>query len=636
MYGIKDNQISELDDNEIDYDLPSPNSFFGSHVNLIPLQNAVQGPRLFYGARFYNQAMPVSDPQAPFVQNLIDGDEKGRSFDELFGKDAGAVFANEKGRVLNITPDEIEYETITGEKKKVDLYNQFPFNRKTALHNTSLVKVGDEFDAGSILAKSNYTDDKGTLAMGKNARVGVVPYKGFSMDDAIVISEDFARSLASEHTYTTTQDYDRDIKSGRNHYTNLFPTKFKKTQIETLDDEGVVKPGTILQPDDPMILATAPKMLSSSTSQIGKLSKVMRQARRDASTIWDHEEPGEVIDVVKGKKGVKVITRSLAPTQEGDKIVFRSGQKGIVSKIIPSDQMPRTTDGKLLDVLLNPLGIPSRANNSIIYELLMGKLAEASGQPIKVPGFNKKGEQWYDTVRQKLKEAGLSDVEEVFDPINNKKLENPITVGNGYVLKLHHTGSSKVSARGQSGYDINEQPLKGGSAGGQAKRLSGLEVHSLLSAGAYKTLREGSTLRGQKNDEYWRRLRQGHSPKPTGEPFAWKKFQALLQGAGMRTADRGNGVLRLGPMTDKDLDPYKPIEIRNEKLVDSRSLDGVPGGLFDPALISGNSWGEIKLPFAVPNPAFERQVANLLGLTMKDMRSVLAGQKTLEEVKDKR
>ena len=138
-HGVKDNQIQEIDDGEADYEITTPNAFFGSHINLIPLQSAVQGPRLFYGARFYNQALPLHSPEAPLVQNLADGDPQGRSFDELFGEKAGAVFSPEEGEVVDVTPDEIRLKTASGDQK-VGLYNNFVFNRKTSIANTPSVK----------------------------------------------------------------------------------------------------------------------------------------------------------------------------------------------------------------------------------------------------------------------------------------------------------------------------------------------------------------------------------------------------------------------------------------------------------------------------------------------------------------
>lgn len=631
VFALRDNQIQELDDSEVDVELPSPNSFFSTHVNLIPMHSAVQGPRLFYGARFYNQAMPLINPEAPLVQNIDSDDKEGKSFDEKLGAIAGSVVSDDDGEVVDLTPDFIRVRKADGSEKNFDLYDNFPFNRKSAITHTPLIKKGDLIKKGQILAKSNYTSDSGALALGANAKVGLVPFKGYSMDDAIVISSSFAKRLTSDHSSTIEQDYDNDVKGGLHHYVSLFPTQFTKEQLKRFDSNGVIKPGTVVKNGDPLILATRPRVFSSTTAQLGKLSKAMRQSRHDSSQLWDSEFDGVVTDVAKTKTGYKVIVKSQAPAQMGDKIVFRSGQKGVIANILPDDQMPRTKVGDNLEVLLNPLGIPSRVNNGIIYELLLGKAAAKKGQPIKIPSFNKPGERWYDFVENILKENGLSETEEVFDPMSNRLLENPITVGVGHVLKLHHTSASKASARGQGGYDLDQQPLKGGSDAAQAKRLSGLEIHSLLSAGAYKTLKEGSTLRGQKNDEYWRAIRQGYKPKPPGTPFAWDKFQALLTGAGLHARKIGGGKLRLGPFTDDDLKSRNPVEIKSGDLVDLNTMDPVPGGLFDQSIVGNNKWGRIPIPFSVPNPAFESSIRHLLGLTEKEIRSIIAGDMELPD-----
>lgn len=628
-FALRDNKIQEVDDNEVDVELLSPNNFFSTHINLIPMHSAVQGPRLFYGARFYNQALPLVQPDAPLVQNLDAQDKDGQSFDEKLGKIAGSVIADDDGEVVDLTPDFVKVKKADGSVKAFDLYNNFPFNRKTAITHKPLINKGDVVKKGQMLAKSNYTADNGALALGANARVGLVPFKGYSMDDAIVISNSFAKRLTSDHSYTMEQDYDNDVKGGLNHYVSLFPTQFNKDQLKRFDTNGVVKPGTVLKQGDPVILATRPRVFSSTTAQLGKLSKAMRQSRHDSSQVWDSEFDGVVTDVAKTKTGYKVIVKSEAPAQMGDKIVFRSGQKGVIANILSDDHMPRTKDGNPLEVLLNPLGIPSRVNNGIIYELLLGKAAAKMGQPVKVPSFNKPGEKWYDFVAKTLKDNDLSETEEVFDPMSNRLLENPITVGVGHILKLHHTSASKASARGQGGYDLDQQPLKGGSEAAQAKRLSGLEVHSLLSAGAYKTLREGATLRGQKNDEYWRALRQGYKPKPPGAPFAWEKFQTLLTGAGLQARKVDGGKLRLGPFTDDDLDKRGAVDINSGDLVDMNTMDPVPGGLFDQSIVGNNKWGKISLPFKVPNPAFEPAVRHLLGLTEKELRGIMSGQMEL-------
>lgn len=627
---IRDGQIQEIDDGEIDVKLPGANSFFSTQVNMIPMQSAVQAPRLFYGARFFNQAVPLAAPQAPLVQALTD-DPNDESFDDITGAQMGAVRSNLSGVIKKLDADHLVVRGDDGVEETYELYNQFPFNRKSSIHNTAVVNKGDRVEAGQLLARSNYTDENGVTAMGRNARVGVVPYKGYSMDDAIVVSESFAKGLTSRQTYTDYQEFDSDVKGGLGHFTSLFPTKYKKSQLENMDENGVAKIGTVLQEGDPYVLATKPRMFTSTAGQLGKLTRAMQHARQDSSMVWHHSDPAEVIDVVKTRKGYKVILDTRTPAKMGDKMVFRPGSKHIISKILPDDKMPRTEDGKPLDVMLNPLSIPSRVNSNIIYELLLGKVAEKQGAPIKVKGFNEAGDKWYEYVLGKLEEAGLSDVEKVYDPETDKMLERPITVGNAHVLKLHHMAEGKMSSRGQGSYDVDLQPMKGGSDNAQAKRLSTLELHSLASAGAYANMREGSTLRGQQNDEYWRALRQGQKPREPGSPFVWDKFQHLLMGAGLHAKDVGGGRLRMGPMTDKVLDGYKPVELKNGEMLDLNTMEPIAGGLFDPSLVGSNKWGYVDLDQPMPNPAFEDQIAQLLGITRKNFRRVMDGDMTLEE-----
>lgn len=783
---IRNNQIEEAPDSDVDVEIISPSRLVGTHANVVPLFNNTQSARLFYGARFENQAMPLKYREAPLVQSLDPEDEQGRSFESKYGKRLGARYfdTDDEGTVSKITPDDIEITLKDGTKKKVDLYNNFQFNRKTQITNTPQVKVGDVVKRGDLLASSNYTDDKGTMALGINARVALVPYKGYSMDDAIVISDSFAKRMTSEHSYESELAKDGEIRFGKTHYTSLFPRQFTKEQLENLDDSGMVKPGTILHKGDPIMLATRPRAVSSNT-HLGKLGKTFRQMRSDAAEVWEHDYPGEVVDSVDGKKHARVFINASVPMQVGDKLIAsRPGQKcyhrdtevftdrgwvkicelspkdkvaalfnkhearfvspiayteydysgelygldtryaaylvtpnhrvwcckpggefkiqeaqeihrkrmvfmvgmalienssdepeiatadesnyykehytgkvyccqvpglgviltrfrgkvmwngnSIVAKIIPEEQMLRSLDGKPFEVLLNPLALPSRVNTATPYELQLGKLAAIEGKPINVAAFNKKGSSRLDEVLKELEKHGVSDTEEVFDPVTNRKLEKPVTTGISYMYKLHHVVESKLSARGQGSYDANEQPTKGGSESAQAKRMGGLETTALMAHGAYATLREGSTLRGQKNDNYWQLLRQGYRPPEPGRPFVWDKFRVLLNGAGYNAKDLGKGTLRLAPFTDKDLDSLNPLEVENGKLVNLSTLEPEKGGLFDPSIVAGNRWGKITLPHRLPNPAFEKQIQQLLGITNADMRKVISGQLTLDQAR---
>lgn len=633
MYGLVNGQIQELEDGQYDIELPDPDAFFDLNINMIPLQSAVQGPRLFYGARFTSQTQPLKNPEAPLVRNA---DSSGVSYDEIAGRQMGALYADTEATVKQVTPDFIELETADGQKVQKSIYNNFPFNRKSGIHSRPLVNPGDKVSAGQLLAASNFTDDEGASAIGVNAVTALVPFEGYSMDDAIVISDSMADKLTSEQIYTHVKEYDESIKGGRDHFASLFPGEFTREQLETMDEHGVVKPGTILKNGDPMILASSPRVFSSSSQALGRLSRAVRQTRAPAAEVWEGEEDAEVVDVVWSPKGAKVVTRSYKRAMPADKIVFRSGQKSIISKILPDDQMPTRPDGTKIEVLLNSLSLPSRVNAATPYELLLGKVARAQGKALKLRGFNAPGESWADQVTKALEDAGLEASETLIDARTNQPLENPVTVGVGYVQKLHHLGDTKISARGQAGYSADQQPLKGGTAGGKAKRLSGLEVHSMLSSGAYANLMEGSTLRGQANDEYWRALRSGMTPKKPGAPFVWDKFKALLTGSGIRPEDRGRGVTRLVPLTDRFLDSQSAAEIENGELVDPITLSPSPGGLFDEGLVGTGRWGRISTPEKFINPLYRKAVASLLGVTQTELDNILDKKEAAPEAWIKR
>lgn len=633
--GVKNGQIQELDDNEIDYEIPSFARLVGSHPNLVPYMSNTQAPRTFYGSRFLNQSLPVDNPEAPLIQ--VQNPETLNSFESEYGERMGARYwrSDKEGTVKEITPDFITITDSDGVDHNIDTYNNFEFNRKTQITNRPVVKKGDKIKPNQILAASNYTDDNGTLSMGKNARVALVPFKGYSMDDAVVISESFAKRMTSQHSYEHSIQRDSDTKFDKKHFTSVFPTKFTTKQLDALDANGIVKPGTVLHKGDPIILATRPKQINSNAQHLGKLGKLFKTLRSDASEVWDHDYPGYVTGVADGKKNAKAFITASVPTQVGDKLILsRPGQKGIVSKIIPDEQMLRSLDGTPFEVLLNPLGLPSRVNTATLHELAMSKIAKKNGKPIVVPSFTEPGKSRLTETLDALKEAGISPVEEVFDPMTGRKLQSPVSTGYSYTYKLHHVVASKKSSRGQGAYSQDEQPLKGGSDQAQSKRLGGLEVTAIMAKGGYNNLREASTLRGQKNDDYWRVLRQGYKPAEPGTPFIFGKYLAMLNGAGLHAKDLGKGTLRLKPFTDKDLMDKNPRQIKNGKMIKTDTLEGIADGLFDEHLVANNGWGYIKLDEPTVNPAAESQVMQLLGIKQKDLRSVLAGHMTLKEAQE--
>lgn len=325
---IRDNSIQEADDSEVDVEMVSPVRLLGTHTNMIPLANTVQTTRSFYGSRMINQAMPLKDPEQPLVQIL--NPETGESFEKEYGESMGArMWRSDKGGIVkSVKPDRITVTDDAGEDHDVDLYDNFEFNRKTSITNRPVVKPGDKVQPGQLLAASNYTDDNGVVSMGKNARVALVPYKGYSMDDAIVVSESFAKRMTSLHSYESAMQKDDNTKFGKAHYSSLFPTKFTKEQLERLDDNGVVKPGTVLHKGDPIILATRPKTVTSNTEALGKLGKLFRTMRNDAAEVWEHDYPGYVTGNADGRKNVKAFITAQVPLKVGDKLIgARPGQK---------------------------------------------------------------------------------------------------------------------------------------------------------------------------------------------------------------------------------------------------------------------------------------------------------------------
>ena len=637
MHVVRNNRLEEVldDDPDVDFELADPTQQYGTHTNMIPLQSAVQAPRLFYGGRFANQALAIDNGEEPLVQNLDTSDPQGRSFDELMGEHLGAIRAKRPGRVIAVNPDYIRVVYDDGEREDVGIYSNFAFNQKSGITSRPLVKHGDTFAPGQVIAASSYTNDKGVQNMGLNARIGLVPWKGFSMDDAIPISESFAKRLSAVQFKVIKQDNNENLKTSKSHYRALFPSRYTKEKLENFDDNGLVKPGTILDPGDPVVLGTMPRTLTSAGANIGRLSKALRQQRRDASQTWHGNQQAEVVAARHTKNGVKVVLKYLKPTDVGDKIVLRQGAKATVSKIIPDDQMPRTEDGQPLDALLNPLSLVSRANPASMHELRLGKIAKKMGAPLKIPSYLPKGTNWNDFIDNLEAEHGVSAKERVYDPETRRFLSSPVTVGYGFINKLHHTSEGKVSSRGTGSYDQNEQPARGGGEMAKAKRYSGLENFATLSSGAYALMRENSTLRGQKNDAFWRALRSDKPLPKVNEPFVWNKFRAILAGAGMQTRDTGKGKIRLAPFTDKDLDDKDPIDVQNGELVNLRDLSPVDGGLFDPRLLNGEKWGRVKLPRPVINPAMEDTVRTMLGLTKKELEEVLAGRADLAELMQK-
>lgn len=961
---------------QVRYELPSFENAFSPLGNLIPMKSAMKAQRLAMGSRMSAQALPLENPEAPSVQAGIPGSDDD-SYENKYGKFMGAIHAERPGRIVSASPNALKVKYEDGKTEDIELYNAFAFNRKSSITNTPVLQPGDTFKAGQLLAKSNYTDDQGVTALGKNLLVGYVPYKGWAFEDASVISESAAKKLTSEHMYQHGVDLSDAMKTGKRNFISLFPAKYDKKTLANLDDDGVIKPGTVVNYGDPLILAARQR-----DDARNKIHKKKAAAYSDITDTWEHHTPGVVTDVYKGPKGITAFVKSMVPTQVGDKLCYspdtevltnhgwvavtdittqhkvaslnpatteieyvnpialhsydysglmyslettqasllvtpnhnlyakkrraksfelipaenlfgkryhlknngswvgakqetvvlpggevkagqggvsvrtlpdlelpvdvyllllglfisegnivnhpasgsygidicqikepqrtvfqtaltsagikwnrgsngekiriyskqmmwhfsqfgkshekylpdfvfdlpesdlrwlftwlmlgdghvgkthwtycttskklagdiqrlllhlgmagnirttaerevvvngyectarerydvivyrkkneptinhghvkrqggqreawesysgvvycpelpknhvlyvrrngkavwcgnsnRYGGKGIISAIVPDDEMPRTADGRPLEIALNPLGVISRVNPAQIVETALGKIAAKTGKPYRVQDFDSI-EDLVDFAEKELQKHGMQDLEDVIDPETDTKIPQ-VLVGNQFFMKLHHTADSKTQGRSTGGYSADETPAKGG-AGDSSKRLSLLDLNSMLSHGSTAAIRDASVVRGQKNEDYWLAFMRGVTPPQPKVPRVYEKFVNYLKGSGINVV-RNSTQLNIMALTDKDVEQLAGTrEIQNGETVKfDKDLEPVKGGLFDPTLTGsheGNRWSKIRLAQPLPNPVMEEPIRKILGLTQDKFDNIIAGK----------
>lgn len=315
VFAMQRGRIRAVPKDQVDLVMSHFERAFSPLGNMVPLKSMLKGQRMAMASRMMTQALPLIQPEAPLVQA---GDPDGPdSFEFKYGSDMGALRAADRGRVVSVLPDSVVVRYRDGQEKEHELYNNFPYNRKTYIHQTPVVEPGQVVGPGDLLARSNYTDERGVTALGKNARVAYIPFRGMNFEDAIVISQGFANRMSSEHMYQHSADFSKDHKRTRNEFLSLFPGKYDRRQLETIDDNGAVRPGTEVRLGDPLILAAAPRATGHH-----KVHKRKSRAYQDESVVWKHHQPGVVTDVVEGEKGTTVLVKSVMPMEEGDKLCF--------------------------------------------------------------------------------------------------------------------------------------------------------------------------------------------------------------------------------------------------------------------------------------------------------------------------
>lgn len=619
----------------VQYETPYADDAYNPLSQLVPFRGGMKGQRLSMAARMLAQSVPLVKAEAPLVQ-AMDPEDPDSSMDRKYGTRVGAIRAPQAGEVVDVTPDAVSVKYADGKVQKHLLAQTMPYNRKTYLTQTPTVQIGQRIRPGDLLARSNYTDKDGTLALGVNLRTAYMPAKGYSFEDAFVVSESAARDkLTSSHAYQHSIPFDHSVKNNKSTFVSLFPSTYDRKKLDTLDDDGIVKVGTRLQKGDPIVLRAGQVERAHNKIARGKFG-----GYTDQTETWEHQDEGIVTDVERTDKGVVAVVTSDHPAREGDKIVIRHGSKGLIGRIVPDDEMPKDSEGRPMEALINPMTIPTRRNPSQVAETILGKIAAKTGKPYKVPSFFTGGEyaedyhkSMLDFARREAANHGISPEEDLTDPLTGRKIPNVLT-GMMYFLKLHHLAEHKAAGRGLGAYGQDEAPSKTGGPVGSAKRFSLSDTEAALAHGAFGLLRDVRTIRSQRNTDYWAKFMAGQTPADPTISSHHDRFMAMLRASGINPI-RKNRKTQLMALTDRDVEKLagnREIESGDTVNWDER-LSPVKGGLFDESLTGGHgnktTWAKISLPEPIPSPAFEEPIRWTLGLTEKSMRNILAGREEL-------
>lgn len=618
-------RLRRIAKDRVDYILPSMESALSATSNLVPGKSTIKGQRVAMAGRMIGQALPVVDAEAPWVQNLIPGSD-GKTFESHYGVSGGAIRAKTAGKVTAITPEFIEIEAQDGTKQTIETAVHMPYNRKTGLNQIAAVRIGDPVQPGDLLATSNYTDKSGTLALGRNARVAYIPFEGRNYEDAWVISQSFADKMTSDHLYQHALEVEDGVQFGKNVHVSAFPGRYSKSVLDNFDTSGVIKPGTRVHQGDPLILAVKEKAHS-----LNRVHSGHSRTYSDQTETWEHHEPGIVTDIAQTPKGIRVVVQSTMRMKSGDKISGRHGDKGLVAHIYPDDKMPRDSEGRPFELLVNPLGLLTRTNAGQIVETALGKIASKTGKAIALGDFDST-EDAVEFAQRQLKDNGMTDTETITDPSTGRQIPDVFT-GNRWFMKLTHTAESKAQGRGLGSYSSDGSPSKSGKDGTGSKRLALMDLNALLSHGATAVIRDGRSVRGQDNPDYWTQFMSGHTPPPVKVPFVHTKFINTLRAGGINPVREGRKTQFMA-LTDKDVDALAGSrELSNADTVDpSKGLKPIAGGLFDQKLTGshdGKMWSAIPLAEPMLNPVMEEPTRRLLNLTEAKFRDVMAGRAEL-------
>ena len=493
-------QIIEIEKQEVDYMDVSPKMVVSVATSMIPFLENDDANRALMGANMQRQAVPLLTSQAPIVATGIE---------YKAAVDSGAIVCSDyDGKVTELSSNKI---TITDEYEKKHEYKLIKFarsNQSTCVNQRPIVSLGEKVEKGQVIADGPATD-KGEISLGKNVLVGFMSWEGYNYEDAVLINE----KLVREDIYTSIhiEEYEceaRDTKLGPEEITREIPN-VGEDALKNLDENGIIRIGAEVRAGDILVGKITPKGETELTSEERLLRAIFGEKAkevRDTSLRVPHGEYGIVKDVkVFTKKncdellpGVNIVVRCYIIQKRkisvGDKMAGRHGNKGVVSHILPQEDMPFLPDGTPLDIVLSPLGVPSRMNIGQVLEVHLGMAAKALNWKVATPVFDGAREE---EVCELLKKAGLREDGKtiLYDGRTGEAFDKPVTVGYMYFLKLHHLVDDKIHARSTGPYSlVTQQPL-GGKAQFGGQRFGEMEVWALEAYGAAHTLQEILTVK---------------------------------------------------------------------------------------------------------------------------------------------
>ena len=534
-------EIIEVEGKFIDYVDVSPRMMVSSATAMIPFLENDDANRALMGANMQRQAVPLLRPEAPVV---------GTGMEYKIAHDSGVCIVSKRGGTVEyVSADKIVINVGGGEKDTYELTKFLRSNQGTCINQKPIVRVGEIIEADQIIADGPSTQN-GEIALGRNMLIGFMTWEGYNYEDAVLLNE----RLVKEDLYTSIhiEEYEieaRSTKLGPEEITRDVPN-VGEDALKDLDASGIIRIGAEVHSGDILVGRVTPKGETELTAEEKLLRAIFgEKARevRDTSLRVPHGEYGTVVDVKiftqensdelspGVNKVVRVYIAQKRKISVGDKMAGRHGNKGVISRILPQEDMPFLPDGTPLDIVLNPLGVPSRMNIGQVLEVHLGYAAKALGWKVMTPVFDGAVES---DIRNCLKMAGKREDGKtvLYDGRTGLPFDNPVTVGYMYFLKLHHLVDDKIHARSTGPYSlVTQQPL-GGKAQFGGQRFGEMEVWALEAYGAASTLQEILTV---KSDDVVGRVKafeaivKGQNIPEPGIPESFKVLVKELQSLGL-------------------------------------------------------------------------------------------------------